>query len=113
MFLHPSPERDEEGAVFLLDHGEAGEAVWMTTRWDPADGRIQHVYVLPGVQAVQIDLRLEGRDGGTGVTVRYRRTSLAEAWDGHVTELGRRDPEQGDEWRRAIMDALGASAAGA
>jgi len=107
-FLYPQPPRDEPGAVFKTAR-EDGEAVWVNTTFDLEGGRAQYVYVVPGVQAVLIDLCLAEEDGGTGtlVTVRYRRTSLEPAMNAHVERLGREDVASAEEWGTAVNAALG------
>ncbi len=108
-FLHPVPAADEAGAVFTLEHGPGERAVWLTTEFDAAAGRAQHVYVLPGVQAVLIDLALtEAPDGGSSrVEVRYRRTALDASADERVRALGAHDGSQGPQWAADVRRALG------
>lgn len=107
-FLHPDPPRDEEGAVFLLDHGHAHQAVWINTAFDAAQGRAQYVYVVPEVQSALINLALtEAPDGAsTRVQVRYRRTALDPSMNERVRRLGARDATQAAEWEDAVNRAI-------
>ena len=108
-FLYPYPARDEEGAVFTLSRGRWSEATWVNTAFDAAAGRIQYVYVMPGVQAALIDLRLAEGPGAatTLVEVRYRRTALARRWNEHVRRLGAQDATASEAWARDVNRALG------
>src|SRR5262245_28644521 len=74
-FLHPSPAADAAGSVFLVGFGER-DAVWVTTQFDLAAGRVQYVYVVPEVLATVITLRITPRGQRTHVAVTYERTAL-------------------------------------
>lgn len=105
-FLHPEPAHDEEGMVFQVAHAE-GISTWVNTLLDLDAGRIQYVYVLPGVQAVVIDLRLSRlREDETAVVVRYRRTALDAAHDDPIEALGRGDAANGPKWAAALATCL-------
>jgi len=104
-YLHPDPPRDEAYAVFTVAHGPH-EAVWVNTAFDLAAGRVQYVYVVPGVQAVVIDLALAEEDARrTRVAVTYRRTALDPAMNERVREMAAHDRENGPEWERLIAAA--------
>jgi len=108
-FLYPDPPRDEAGEVFTVSHGHSGqEATWVNTTFDVETGRIQYVYVLPGVQAVLIDLALQEQPGAssTVVRVRYRRTALSSDLNERVEKLGREDAASAPEWERDVNAAL-------
>ena len=101
-FLWPDPPEDVDGEVFAVGEGD-DQSVWVNTRFDRAEGRIQYVYVMPGVQAVRIDLVLvETEPESTWVRVSYQRTALEPKACERVLELGRRDREQGPAWSKAI-----------
>jgi hypothetical protein len=105
-FLYPVPPRDEPGVVFQVTHGHA-RATWVNTAFDLAAGFVQYVYVVPGVQAVVIDIHL-ARDGvsATHARVSYRRTALDPVQNVHVTELGVHDRQAGPEWQAALTAAV-------
>ncbi len=106
-FLHPVPERDVEGAVFTVRHGDH-RAVWVTTRFDPARGRMQYVYFVPGVQVAVIDVRVEAAGPtATRVEATYARTALDPAANAIVRQMGEADRDSGPEWRRGVETALG------
>lgn len=105
-FLYPSPERDQQGAVFTVAHGHL-HATWVNTVFDVESGHIQYVYVIPEAQAVVIDLHVRSIDASTtGVKVVYERTALDPSLNDHITELGRHDRESGPEWAREITKAI-------
>ncbi len=110
-FLYPDPPRDEAGEVFTVSHGHSTDAVWVNTAFDVATGRIQYVYVLPGVQAVTIDLLLEEAADArsTLVRVRYRRTALSPEQNERVEQLGREDAASGPEWEQQVNAVLSPS----
>ncbi len=105
-FLYPAPARDEPYAVFTLEHPGGARAVWVNTTFDLERGRVQYVYVLPGVQAVLIDLALTEAAARTRVHVTYRRTSLDAAMNDRVRALGNSDRQAGAEWEALIAAAL-------
>jgi hypothetical protein len=62
--------------------------------------------VLPGVQAVLIDLALQEQADGTLVRVRYRRTALSSELNERVEKWGREDAVSAPEWERDVNAAL-------
>jgi hypothetical protein len=78
----------------------------VNTAFDLAAGRVQYVYVVPGVQAVVIELALAEGGPGTRVSVTYRRTALGAAQNGRVREAAEHDRVAGPEWERLIAAAL-------
>ncbi len=104
-FLHPRPAADREGAVFTVSHGRQ-RSVWINTALDLERGFVQYAYVLPGVQAVRITIRLREEGRTTCAVVQYQRTALDPAHNALVLELGRRDAGQGPEWAAAIERCL-------
>lgn len=108
--LWPQPERDAAHAVFTVQRGQ-DQTIWVNTVFDAEAGRAQYVYVMPGVQAVSIEVALAEAGAGTRVTVTYRRTALAPEMNERVEALGRSDGEMGAEWEREIAAALAEGAA--
>jgi hypothetical protein len=104
-FLHPIPPADREGAVFLVDHGPSHSSMWTMTRFDPATGQVQYVYLLNGAVLTRIDIAV-ARNGNqkTTVTVVYERTALDPAANEHVRSLANHDARAADEWK-ALLDA--------
>jgi hypothetical protein len=105
-FLYPSPERDTLGEVFTVAHGHL-RSVWVNSAFDLEKGHVQYVYVVPGAQAVLIDIHLEEEGpSATGVKVVYQRTALNPIFNEHITKLGNGDRELGQEWQTAIDASL-------
>lgn len=105
-FIFPNPPEDLEGMVFTVPHGRRA-SVWLNTAFDLERGRVQYAYVVPGVQAVLIDIALSPSDeGGTAAEVRYRRTALASRHNARVREMARNDAASGPLWARQIEASL-------
>jgi hypothetical protein len=101
-FLYPPSEKDVEGAVFKVRAG-AHTSVWVTTRFEVADGRVQYASFVPDVVASTVDVRLTPADRSTTrVEVTYARTSLSVSANREVEEMGRHDRGRGPHWQRAI-----------
>src|ERR1700757_3979472 len=54
-FLYPQPARDEQGAVFTIQHGPV-DAVWVNTLFDLEAQHFQYVYFIPEVMVTTIDV---------------------------------------------------------
>lgn len=105
-FLFPLPERDVEGAVFIVRHGEH-RSVWVNTLFDVQSGHIQYVYVLGDLLATTIDVRLHPLNATlTRVDVTYVRTALRPEANEHVEMMSKHDREQGKVWEDAIAAYL-------
>jgi hypothetical protein len=102
-FLYPQPPEDREGAVFRLDRGPSGSAIWITPQFDLAAGRIQHVYILDRTMIVRIDIHLaRNGESKTDVAVAYEWTALDPAANSHVRSLAGHGAATAKEWRDAI-----------
>lgn len=104
-FVWPAEPEDRPGMVFEIAEGEHA-AVWVNTDFDQAAGRVQYVYVIPGIMTTLITLRLRERGKTTDVQVRYERTSLSQSADERVRERARHDAQAGPEWAEQIASAL-------
>ncbi len=101
-FIHPYPAEDRQGSVFRVQRDD-GESTWITTIFEPEQGHIQHVYFIPGVMVVLIDIRLSPvPDSGSHVQVRYERTALSAEMNNHIREQGNKDAKSAEEWRTSI-----------
>jgi hypothetical protein len=101
-FLHPVPGRDEEGAVFTIQHGQMN-AVWVIAQHDVEARHFQYVYFLPDLLVTTIDVRFEPVDAKTTkVHVTYARTAVSAEGDEHVAVMSEADKKSGDEWQKAI-----------
>jgi hypothetical protein len=101
-FIFPSPPRDIEGAVFIVQHGEY-TAVWVNTIFDLEAGRMQYVYVLADLLVTTIDVHLHPLDAQhTKINVTYARTALGPEANEHVAAMSQHDRNQGPEWESKI-----------
>jgi hypothetical protein len=101
-FLHPAPGRDEEGAVFTIQHGQMN-AVWVIAQHDVEARHFQYVYFIPRILVTTIDVRFEMVDAKTTkVHVTYARTAVSAEGDAHVMEMSKGDEQSGAEWQKAI-----------
>jgi len=104
-FLFPRPARDEEGAVFTIQHGPI-TVTWVNTLFD-LDGRhFIYAYFMPGIMVTTIDVRFTPAKTETRVHVVYTRTALTRDGNDHVTALTANDRSAAHEWQRAIDDYL-------
>ena len=105
-FIHPQPARDEEGAVFTIQHGPY-KAVWVNTQFDLNARHFQYVYFLPDIMVTVIDVRFNSAGADvTGVNVVYTRTALTAEGNEHVTAMSEGDKSAGKDWQKAIDEHL-------
>src|SRR5947199_5342813 len=57
-FIHPADDHQEEGAVFTALSADGRERLWLLTTYDPEQGRVDYVVILPGFTANQIKIRV-------------------------------------------------------
>ena len=101
-FVYPQPAEDRQGSVFQVTKG-SHESTWITTIFDLAQGHIQHVYFIPDVTVVLIDVHLSPAPHvGTHVQVRYERTALAPELNDYIRQQAEKDAQSAEEWRAAI-----------
>src|SRR5579863_974051 len=53
-FLYPQPPRDEQGAVFTVQHGSV-TAVWVNTLFDLESRHFIYAYFIPDIMVTTID----------------------------------------------------------
>ena len=107
----------EDDCVFLTPGRDTSpDAVWVVTRYEPAQFRIEFVRVVPGVTASRIRIALQADDDVAGPCTRarvgYQHTSLGAAGDALVdgyTEEVYRDFMQ--TWERNLNAYLKAEEA--
>jgi len=104
-FVYPIPPADRQGAVFLVDHGPSDSSIWTMTRFDPATGQVQYIYLLNRAVVTRIDIAV-ARNGNqnTAVTVVYERTAVDPAANDQVRSLANHDARADDEWK-ALIDS--------
>ena len=112
-FVFPVPPRDQEGAVFLIRHGQDA-STWTTTAFDLVAGHVQYVYTMNAALVTLIDIHLT-REGAhkTGVSVVYERTALTPEANDHVAHLAQHDKGFGKEWQQQINAYLAKTRAAA
>jgi hypothetical protein len=96
-FIWPARAEDRPGMVFTVS-GAHGTAIWINTRFDLPNGRVQYAYVLESALATLITLTVTPRGEQTHVAVSYERTALqphAEAW---VARMADEDARAGEQW---------------
>jgi hypothetical protein len=75
----------ELDCVFVTAAGPQ-EAIWMITRYEPAD-HLEIVKVIPGIVVGKIVIRLEASPGGTTAEISYSFTALGPDGDRVVNEF--------------------------
>jgi hypothetical protein len=105
--IHPAAGPPARGTIFVTRHGGA-EAVWVLTRWDPAQGRVEYVHVSQGRDVTEIDIRVSGPEAGpTRVEVTYTWTGLSP--EGNAFVEGQTEEAFGrmmDEWEEEMAHYL-------
>lgn len=104
-FIHPLPAADGQGMVFTVVHDHL-KATWVNSEFDPNNGRIQYVYVIPDAMVTVITLRLTQQDNKTRVDVEYQRTALSAEADAHVRHMGEGDRNSGPDWEKRVNEYL-------
>ena len=101
-FLYPQPARDEQGAVFTVQHGPV-TAVWVNTLFDAEARHFQYAYFIPAIMVTTIDVRFDVTDAtSTRVHVMYTRTAITPEGNEHVTAFTATDKTAGQNWQKAI-----------
>jgi hypothetical protein len=105
-FVFPETPRDEQGAVFTIEHGPL-KAVWVIAQHDVEGRHFQYVYFLGQLMVCTIDVRFTSAGGNaTGVHVTYARTAVTAEGDEHVATMAEGDRRAGAEWQAAIDQYL-------
>lgn len=106
-FLYPQPGKDVPGAVFTIQHDRMS-SVWVNTKYDPAAGRMQYVYIVAETMVCVIDVSIASIDPThSSVDVTYTRTALATEHNEGIAHLSERDAHSGPEWQQHVEHALG------
>ncbi len=103
-FVYPTPARDQQGAVFQVQHGQYS-SVWVNTVFDLPAGHVQYVYVMNDSMVTLMDIHLTRKSANqTGVSVVYERTALLPEANEHVAHFAQQDAGSGKEWEEQIND---------
>ena len=101
-FVYPRPARDEQGAVFTVQHGSV-TATWITTLFDLEARHFQYAYFIPGIMVTTVDVRFTSVNANsTGVHVVYTRTALTPEGNDHVTAFTNTDKTAAKDWQQSI-----------
>lgn len=101
-FLYPQPPRDEQGAVFTIQHGPI-TATWVNTLFDLEKRHFIYAYFMPGIMVTTIDVRFTPLNANsTQVHVAYTRTALTPEGNEHVRALTAGDKSAAQDWQHAI-----------
>jgi len=97
----------EEGCVFQTP-GEPAPAIWVVTRCDPKNYRVEMIKVTPGHTVGRIEISLEAAgDSGTRARVCYEFTAIGPAGDQFIEEFTEQWYERFMQgWERAINHYL-------
>lgn len=100
----------ERDCVFVMPEGD-GEATWVITEHEPAEGRVEMLKLVPGRLVVRLHVVVRpGAGGGSEADVTYTYTALDAAGEAYVAS---RTPEAYvafmREWERALGDHLRAA----
>ena len=107
-FIHPPTGAQREGAVFTTDTGHGTKCLWLLTAYQPNDGRVEYVVVVPGYIAKQIGIRVVS-DGAnrSRATISYRCSALGPKGNQEVAKLGTQWAEhQQTHWQTAVNALL-------
>ena len=105
-FVFPQPAVDKAGMVFTVQHGPY-RVPWVNTEFDPSNGRVQYVYVIPDTMVTVITIRMTPQGNKTHVAVKYDRTALNARANDHVQKFAENDGKSGPEWEGQINGWLG------
>src|SRR5436853_7171661 len=53
-FIHPADAQQREGAIFTAPSADGRQRLWLLTAYQPEQGRIEYVVLVPGFTANQI-----------------------------------------------------------
>jgi hypothetical protein len=107
-FIHPAEGVQREGVVFTTTSGHGRNRLWMLTRYDVRDGRVEYVVMTTALTANEIKIRVVPDDEQhCEATITYRRSALTPDGNDEVAKLDAYwAEEQRIHWERAINEAL-------
>lgn len=101
-FIYPQPARDEQGAVFTIQHGPF-TATWVNTTFDLDARHFQYAYFIPGILVTTIDVRFTVAGASTTqVHVVYTRTAVTPEGSEHVAAFTANDRSAAQNWQEAL-----------
>lgn len=107
-FIHPADRQQREGAVFTAPSADGRERLWLLTAYEPEQGRVEYVVVVPGFTANQIKIRVvPDGEKHSKATITYRHSALAPEGNAEVAKLDAHWAEQQQaHWESAINGLL-------
>jgi len=100
-FLFPTPAREEQGAVFVVERER--KQTWLLQTWNPHDGIARYVAFDPDVKLTEIVIQVEPIDARSSrAVVAYTRTSLGQAGDREVAAFADSFAGEASHWQSAI-----------
>lgn len=107
-FIHPADRQQREGAVFTAPSADGRERLWLLTAYEPEQGRVEYVVVVPGFTANQIKIRVvPDGEKHSKATITYRHSALAPEGNTEVAKLDAHWAEQQrTHWETAINAAM-------
>lgn len=101
-FVYPRPARDEQGAVFTVEHGRV-TAVWVNTLFDLEGRHFIYAAFIPGIMVTTIDVRFTPTNATTtSVHLVYTRTALTPGGNDHVAAFTEVDKRAVRDWQQGI-----------
>jgi hypothetical protein len=108
--VYPVEVKAVEGAVFRTSH--SGEAVWVVSRFDGAQRRVEYTTFRPDDRVGRIIVSVSEEGEGSRVRVTYAFTALSEQGMRHITHFTEEHyREMIAHWKRAIDGFLSTTTA--
>ncbi|HEU0275828.1 MAG TPA: hypothetical protein VFQ83_15005 [Candidatus Udaeobacter sp.] len=107
-FVYPAQGAQREGVLFTTTDGQGTDQLWVLTRYEVGNGRVEYVVLKPGLTAGEIKISVVP-DGTrhSKATIRYRRSALAPEGNAEVAKLDAHwAKEQRIHWETALNNAL-------
>ena len=97
----------EPGCVFITEH-DGHEATWYVTEYDIEKGRVEMIYLLPGVLITKLEITVKAiSDKKTKATLTYSKTSLGAHGDHALKEFTKEYYDiMMDSWEKAMNHFL-------
>src|SRR5207253_9234387 len=87
-FIHPAEGGQREGAVFTATSADGQERLWLLSAYEPNEGRVDYVVVVPGFTANQIKIRVvPDGEKHCNATITYRHSALGSEGNKEVAKL--------------------------
>jgi hypothetical protein len=107
-FIHPAQGAQREGVVFTTTSGRGKDRLWLLTRYDVKQGRVDYVVITPAFSTNEIKIRVvPNGEQQCKATITYRRSALTPEANDEVAKLDSHWAEQQRiHWETAINEVL-------